>query len=111
VGRFLVGEAGDIDGDEDVAEIVRKRRDCGVELAGFQRCVRLARVRVGDEVELVGKRTRTEAAALRSFLGQERVTERTQEVTEVVLVPQQPRAGEHTRVGLLDEVICVLTGA
>ena len=52
--RFLVGEAGDVDGDEDVAEIARKRGDRRVELAGLERGLRLDRPRVGDDVELVG---------------------------------------------------------
>ena len=46
-GRLLVGEAGDVDGDEDVAEVVGKRGDRGVELAGLERRVRLARMRIG----------------------------------------------------------------
>ena len=40
-------------GDEDVAEIIRKRGNRRVELAGFERGLRLDRVRVGDEVERV----------------------------------------------------------
>ena len=40
-GRLLVREAGDVDGDEDVAEIVRQRGDRGVELAGLHRGLRL----------------------------------------------------------------------
>ena len=54
--RLLVREAGDVDGDEDVAEIVGERGDRRVELAGLECGLRLARVRVGDEVELVGQR-------------------------------------------------------
>ena len=67
--RLLVREAGDVDGDEDVAEVIRKRGDRGVELAGFERGLRLARVRVGDEVELVGQRRRDGAGGSRSASG------------------------------------------
>ena len=52
--RLLVGEAGDVDGDEDVAEVVRQGGDRRLELAGLERGLRLERPRVGDKVELVG---------------------------------------------------------
>src|SRR5207247_1585928 len=52
--RLLVGEAGDVDRDEHVAEIGRERGDRRVELAGLERGLRLERARVGDEVELLG---------------------------------------------------------
>ena len=52
--RLLVGEAGDVDCHEDVAEVARKRGDRRVELGGLERGLRLDRVRVGDEVELSG---------------------------------------------------------
>ena len=65
--RFLVGEAGDVDGDENVAEIARERGDRGVKLADLERRLRLGRPRVGDEVELIGQRAGTESAALVRF--------------------------------------------
>ena len=83
----------------------------GVELAGLDRSVRLARLRVGDEVELLGQRAGAQPAALGSLLGQEGVAQRTEEVAEVVLVAEQPGSPEHARVGLLDEVLGVLAGA
>src|SRR5439155_5893799 len=109
--RLLVGEAGDVDGDEHVTEVVRERGDGGVELAGLECGLRLERLQVGDEVELVGKRAGTESAALGPFLVQERIAQRTQEVAEVVLVVEQARASEQARVGLLDEVLGILARA
>jgi RNA polymerase sigma factor (sigma-70 family) len=109
--RFSVGEAGDVDGDEDVAEIVRERGDRGVELAGLERGLRLARLRVGDEVELIGQRPGSQPAALAPLQIQERVAKRAQQVAEVVLAAEQARAGQHARVGFLDEVLGVLARA
>ena len=68
---LLVGEAGDVHCHEDVAEVTRKRSDRRVELGGFERGVRLDRVRVGNEVETVGKRLGTESTALGPLLVQE----------------------------------------
>ena len=62
--------AGDIDRDEDVAEVIRK---CGyrpVELTRLERGLRLACVRVGDQVELFGQRVGTQPAALGTLLVQ-----------------------------------------
>ena len=42
-GGLLVGEADDVDGDEDVAEVAGQRGDRGVELAGLERGLRLSR--------------------------------------------------------------------
>ena len=72
--------------------------------------MRLARLRVGHEVELVGQRAGTQPAALGPLLGQEGVAQRAQQVAEVVLVAEQARAGEHARVRLLDEILRVLAG-
>jgi hypothetical protein len=58
-GRLLVGETGDVDGDQDVAEIVGERGDRGVELPCLERGLRLPRVRVGDEIELGRERAGT----------------------------------------------------
>ena len=66
------------------------------------------RLRVGDEVELLGQRAGAEPAALGPLLRQEGVAQRAQEVAEVVLVAEQPAAPEHARVGLLDEILGVL---
>jgi hypothetical protein len=85
--------------------------DRRVELAGFERGVRIARLRVGEGVELVGQRVGTQAAALGPLLRQKGVPERAQEVAEVVLVAEQARAGEHACVGLLDETLGVLARA
>jgi hypothetical protein len=104
-GRLLVGEAGDVDGDEDVAEVVGERGDRGVELARLERRLWLARLRIGDELELLGQRVGTEATALSPLLGQEGVAQRPEEVAEVVLVAEQAWAGEHARVRFLDEVL------
>jgi hypothetical protein len=109
-GRFLVGEASDVDGDEDVTEVVGERRHRGVELPGRERGVWPGRLRVGDEIELLGQGAGTEAAALGAPLGQEGVAERAQEVADVVLAAEQARAAEDSCVGLLDEV-GVLAGA
>ena len=49
-GCLLVGEAGDVDGDENVAEVAGKRCHGREELAGLERGLRLPRLRVGDEV-------------------------------------------------------------
>jgi hypothetical protein len=106
--RLLVGEAGDVDGNEHIAEIARKRGDRRVDLTGLERGLRLQRPRVGDEVELVGERAGTKSAALGPLLVQEGVAQRAQEVAEVVLVAKQPRPGEQACVGLLDDVLGVL---
>src|SRR5207249_1217761 len=52
--RLLVGEAGDVDGDKDVAEIARERGDRRVELAGLERGLWLERLLILNEVELLG---------------------------------------------------------
>src|SRR6266508_447678 len=52
--RLLVGKAADVDRDKDVTEIGRQGGDGGVELAGLDRGLRLERMRVGDQVELLG---------------------------------------------------------
>ena len=65
---LLVGEAGDIDRDEDV-EVIRK---CGyrpVELRASKCGLRLACVPVGDQVELFGQRG-AQPAALGTLLVQ-----------------------------------------
>ena len=56
---LLVGEAGDVHGDEDVAEIARERSDRGVHLARLDGGLRLPRMRVGNEVELIWQRAGT----------------------------------------------------
>src|SRR6266571_2760844 len=50
---LLVGEAGDVDSDEDVTEIARKCGDRGIELGRLERGLRLARLWIGDKLELV----------------------------------------------------------
>ena len=67
-----------------------------------------AALRIGDEVHLVGERLGTEPAAPGSALVEERVAQCAQEVAEVVLVAEEPRAREHARVRLLDEVFRIL---
>src|SRR5439155_20601435 len=71
----------------------------------------LERLRVGDEVELVGQRARPQSAALGPLLVQEGVAQRTQEVAEIVLLAEQAWAAEQARIGLLDEVLGVLARA
>ena len=93
----LVGQPRDVDGRHHVAELRGERGDRGVELGGLERILGLARPRVGDQVELVKQRGRTEAAALGSLLVQERVAQRSQEVPDVVLVAEKARPGEHLR--------------
>jgi hypothetical protein len=90
---LLVGEAGDVHGHEDVAEVIRKRGDRRVELAGLER---------GCGSSACGSATRsscreragTEPAALGPLLVQEGVAQRAQEIAEVVLVAEQARRGE-----------------
>src|SRR5438552_565251 len=52
--RIPVGEAGDVDGDKDVPEIARERGDRSVELAGLERGLRLERLPILNEVQLLG---------------------------------------------------------
>ena len=73
LGRLLVREPGDVDGDQDVAEIIRERGDGGVELAGLERGLRLARPRIGHHIKFIVQRTGSQPAARRTPLGQERV--------------------------------------
>ena len=108
---LLVGEAGDVDRDEDVPEVVRQRSDDGIQLTGLERCVRLRGPGIGDEIHLVGERLGTEPAAPGSALVEEGVAQRPQEVAEVVFVAEEPRPREHARVRLLDEVFRILAGA
>jgi hypothetical protein len=110
-GCFLVREARHVDRNQDVAEVVRKRRDRGVHLRRLERGLGLTRPRIGDEVELVGQRDGTKSAALSPLLVQEGVPQRAQEVAEVVLVTEKPGAREHTAVGFLDKVLRVLARA
>jgi hypothetical protein len=71
-----------------VTEFIRKRGDRRVQLTGLERRLGPARVRVGDEVELVGQRIWTEPTPLGSLLVQEGVAQGAQEVAEVVLVAE-----------------------
>ena len=109
--RLLVGEARDVDRDEDVAEVVGQRGDGGIDLIGLERGLGVARQRVLDEVELVRERLRPQPSALGTLLVQERVAQRAQQVAEVVLVPEQAWPREHARVRLLDEILGVLPRA
>ena len=67
-------------------------------------------MRVGKEIVLVGQRVRSQPAALGPFLRQEGVPQCAQEITEIVLVAQKTRTGEHAGVGLLDQVFRILAG-
>src|SRR4029077_15062313 len=69
--RLLVREAGDVDRDEHVAIVGRKRGDRRIDLAGLYRGGRLGRAWVGDDVELLRQRRRPKPAALRALLTQE----------------------------------------
>ena len=73
--------------------------------------LRLARLRVGDEVELLRQRIGARPPALRSLLIQERVPQRAQEVAEIVVSAEQPRPLQQLRVRLLHEVLGILTRA
>jgi hypothetical protein len=73
--------------------------------------VRLARIRVGHEVELVGQGAVTESSALCSFLVQERVPQRAKEIAKVVLVAEQAGPSEQTGIGFLNEVLGILARA
>ena len=103
-----VGQADDVDGDENVAEVPRQSGDRRVDLAGREGDVRLQRPRVGDEVELIGEHGRTHSATLAPPLVQKGVAQRAQEVPEVVLAAEQAGADKHAGVRVLDEVFRVL---
>ncbi len=104
VGRAVEDQSGADPRETDVDEVV-------VELVGLECGLRLKRLPIGDEVELRGARPGTKPAACRSLLVQEGVAQRTQEIAEVVLVAEQARPSEHACVGLLDEILGVLTRA
>jgi hypothetical protein len=55
-GGLLVRETRDIDRDERIAEVLRERGDRRVELGGLEGGVRVARARIGDQIQLVGER-------------------------------------------------------
>ncbi len=95
----------------NVLEILGERCDRCVELAGLECRLRRAHVRIGDEVELVGKRIWSQPAALSSLLRQEGVAQRTQEVAQVVLVMEEARSRKDPRIRLLDEVLGLLPRA
>jgi hypothetical protein len=108
---FFVGEARDVDGNENVAKIGGKLGDRGVELARLEGRVRLERFGICDQIQLLGERVGTRAPALRPFLVQERVAECPEEIAEVVLVAKQPGSSEDPRVRVLHKVLGVLAGA
>ena len=86
-------------------------RDGGIQLPGLECSLRLRGSGVGDEVHPVRERLGTEPAAPRSAFIEERVPQGAQEVAEVVLVAEEARAGEHTRIRLLDQVFRILARA
>src|SRR6185437_15128297 len=61
-----------------------------------------------DRLESLGDRLGARAPLLRTLRVQERVPEHPEQVAEVVLAPQEPRPREHARVGVLDQVLCIL---
>jgi len=63
-------------GNEHVAEVLWERCDRGVDLGRLESGLWVARVRVGDEIGLVGQRLSPEAAAFGPLLSQERVAKR-----------------------------------
>jgi hypothetical protein len=69
----VVGEAADVDSDESVAEVVAKRCDASEDLCGAREGLRLPRLRIGDEVELLESRSGTEPATPRPLLIREGV--------------------------------------
>jgi hypothetical protein len=107
---LLVGEPRDVDGDDNVTEVIRKRGYGRVDLSGLHGSVWLARTRIGDEIRLIGQRARTQSSPFASLTREKGVAERAQEVAEIVLVAQEARSPEHARIGLLNEILGVLAG-
>src|SRR5262249_6420819 len=96
---------------EDVAEAIWQRGDRRVVLARVERSLRAPRVRIGDEVELVGQCIGPEPAGFGTLQVEEGVAQSAQEVAEVVFVPELARTGQYPCVSLLDEVLGVLPGS
>ena len=77
-------------------------------LARFDRRVGAGAERAVGEIELLRDRRRLRATHRGAVAADERVAQDAEEIAEVVVVPQQPRLGEHARIRLLDEIFGVL---
>ena len=110
-GRLGVGEAGHVDGDDDVAKLVRESRHGSVHLRRLERLLGPGRGPFVDELDAFRQRLRLRSPLPRAPHVQERVAEDAEQVAEVVLVAKEPRPRKHARVRLLDEVLGILARA
>src|SRR5262249_8736545 len=89
---------------ERVAELVRELRDRRVDLPLLDRLGGIV-ARAAAEHGLVGELDGRRTALLGTELADQRIAERPQQVADLVVPTEHPRAGQHAGIGLLHEVL------
>ena len=104
---FLIGQAGEIDRHERVAELVGQLGDRGVHLIDLERRCGVVRRRCG-EGQVIGKRRGIAGRRLAPRAGSPAYCATPAQIAQLILAGEKTRPREHARTGLLHQVLGIL---